>query len=174
MFGKHHTLKQLSGGIAIAVSIAVVAVSSATASTSPRSFITDTLGGSGSAKAVPDVIDRYLTSHAPPAQAPGAAFITDTLGGNGSAKAVPDVVDRYLASHAAPAQAPGGTFITDTLGGNGQPVNDGVTLSKISSSTGSGFDWGNVGIAAGAAAGILLLMLLGTRLRGHKRGVLAA
>ena len=51
MFGMQHTLKQLSGGIAIAAALAVIAVPAASAS----SFITDTLGGNGSPKAQPDV-----------------------------------------------------------------------------------------------------------------------
>ncbi len=120
MFGKHHTLAQLSSGIAVAVSLAVIAVPSAVATTSAP-FITDTLGGNGSARALPDVVDRYIARHAEAqgTEAQGTAFITDTLGGNGSARALPDVVDRYIASHAKPQ---GTAFTTDTLGGNGHPA----------------------------------------------------
>jgi hypothetical protein len=214
MFGKHHTLKQLSGGIAIAASLAVIAVPSAVASTSSRSFITDTLGGNGSAKAVPDAFERYVAIHgAQQTQAQGTRFITDTLGGNGSPKATPDLFERSVAIHewrearaqaraVLAQQAQGTTFITDTLGGNGhakqvrgynpgpyvyggaspavaraiQDVGNGLTAapSVTGGSSGTSFSWGDAGIGAGLAAGLLLLLLAGTRLRTQKRGVLAA
>jgi hypothetical protein len=62
MFGTHRTFKQLSGGIAIAAALAVIAVPTAAAST----FITDTLGGNGSPKAQPDVFERYVATHNAP------------------------------------------------------------------------------------------------------------
>ncbi len=140
MFGKHHTLKQLSTGIAVAASLAVVAAPSAlgahdswyrnavsqSASRPSVTFITDTLGGNGHVtKATSDVLARYVANHAGPAtQVQAYRFITDTLGGNGNvAKATPDVLARYVANHAGPAtQVQGYRFITDTLGGNGQPT----------------------------------------------------
>jgi hypothetical protein len=188
MFGKHHTLRQLAGGIAITASIAVVAVPSAFSSTSPRSgLITDTLGGNGSAKALPDAIDRYVATHgAQPTQVQGMRFITDTLGGNGSAKALPDAIDRYVATHGAQptqVQVQGMRFITDTLGGNGSLktlpnpgayVTGGASPAVVTGdSSSTGFNWGDAGVGAGLGAGLLLLLLVATRLRTHKRGPLA-
>ena len=64
MFGKHHTLKQFSAGVAVAASLAVVAVPSALGA----GFITDTLGGNGH-----------------PQQVQGYRLITDTLAPGGGA-----------------------------------------------------------------------------------------
>lgn len=167
MFGKHHTLKQLAGGIAIAASIAVVAVPSAFSSTSSRSgLITDTLGGNGSAKAVPDVIERYVATHgAQPTQVQGMRFITDTLGGNGHAAPTRGYnPDAYVYGGASPAVA---KAIQDL--GNGRTAAPSVT----GGSGGTSFSWSDAGIGAGLAAGLVLLLLGGTRLRTHhRRGVL--
>ena len=142
MFGKHHTLTRLASGIALAVCLAVVAVPSAFATTSAP-FITDTLGGNGSARALPDVIDRYVAQHA---EAQGTAFITDTMGGNGH-----------------PAQ-PTGSYPNY--------VNAGMSPLAHSASTSTGFSWNAALIGAGLASGVLLLLLGGTRLRTNRRGAL--
>jgi hypothetical protein len=155
MFGKHHTLAQLFSGIAVVAAIAAIAVSSAAAGTSSRSFITDTLGGNGSAKALPDVVDRYIASHtARPVQAPGMTFITDTLGGNGH-----------------PAQ-PTGSYPDYVNGGMSAVVAQSNQVTAPSA--GNGFSWGYTGLAAGLAACLLVLLFCGTRFRTHKRGILAA
>jgi hypothetical protein len=59
MFVSTHTLKRLSGGIAIAAALVAIAVPSALAG----GFITDTLGGNGSAKATPDAFERAVAIH---------------------------------------------------------------------------------------------------------------
>ena len=158
MFGKHHTLRQLIGGIAIVAAVAAIAVSSAAAGTSSRSFITDTLGGNGSAKALPDVVDRYLMRHVDQAQPVGTAFITDTLGGNGH-----------------PAQ-PVGAYPNYINGGMSAAVaqSNEASAPSISAPRGTGFNWGYTGLGAGLAAGLLVLLFGGTRHRTNKRGVLAA
>lgn len=170
MFGKHHTLKQLSGGIAIAASLAVIVVPSAVASTSSRSFITDTLGGNGSSKATPDVFERYVAIHtAQQTQAQGTRFITDTLGGNGSPQATPDLFERSVAIHewhearaqaraVLAQQARSTTLITDTLGGNG-----GTSLAARrydpQAYVNSSFSWTDAGVGAATAAGSMLVLV---------------
>jgi hypothetical protein len=171
MFATQHTLERLSAGLALAAFVAVVAIPSAGA----RTFITDTLGGNGHAKA----------------QSSGIRLITDTLGGNGHAKVqstakAPDALQRYYASihGATPAQVAGGPGRNERA-----YVNAGMTAAVAASNDrapfeapsvsapstgGSGFDWSLTGIGAGIAAGLALLLLLGgTRRRTHKR-VLAA
>lgn len=148
MFGKHNTLTRLSSGIAIAASLAVIAVPSALATTSSRSFSTDTLGGNGSPKAAPDAIGRYVGSHATPQ---GKAFAWDTLGANGQ-----PVRPAVFYSHRQSTPAP--------------PTRE----AAVSSAGGSGFSWGDAGIGAGLAAGVLLLLLAGTRLRTNRRGAIIA
>lgn len=74
----------------------------------------------------------------------GYRFITDTLGGDGH-----------------PHQLMGYRFITDTLGGNGGP-------SAVSVPASSGFNWGDAGIGASAAAGAIFV-LLGTTVVVRRR-----
>ena len=160
MFGKHHMLK-LAGGIATAASIAVVAAPSAlgaqdnwyghavslTQSAHATTFITDTLGGNGHPK---QAVQGYR-------------FITDTLGGNGHAGYNPAA---YVYGGASPAVAKAIQAL-----GNGQTPSPSVG----SSPSGNGFDWGDAGIGAGVAAGLMLLLLGGALLRTNsKRSVLAA
>src|SRR5260370_41140311 len=90
MFGMQHTFKRLSGGIAVAALVAIVAVPSALSMT----VITDTLGGNGSPKAAPDAFERAVAIHNAQ-QNQGVRFITDTLGGNGYPKT--DVFERSVA-----------------------------------------------------------------------------
>jgi hypothetical protein len=59
MFVSNHMLKRLSGGVAVAAVVVVVAVPSAFAG----SFITDTLGGNGYPKATPDAFERAVAIH---------------------------------------------------------------------------------------------------------------
>jgi hypothetical protein len=176
MFGKHHTLKQLSAGVALAASVAVVAVPSAlgmhdswyrnavsqTASRPSVTFITDTLGGNGRVtKATPDVLARYVANHTGPAtQGQGYRFITDTLGGNGQAPQV--------SSYNPQAYVPGGS--SPAVSSAIQALGHGRTASPpVAASTNStGFNWSDAGIGAGMiAAGLLLLC--GTLFRLNKR-----
>jgi len=155
MFGMQHTLKQLSGGIAIAAFLAVVAVPSAFAS----SFITDTLGGNGSPKATPDVFERSVAIHeALQAQAQARAIMAQAQGTRYNPGA-------YVNGGATPAVA---KAIQDL--GNGLTPAPSVT----DGSSGTSFNWGDAGVGAGLTACLLLLLLGGTRLRTHKRGPLAA
>ena len=59
MFASMHTLKRLSGGLAVAAAVVAVVVPSAFAG----GFITDTLGGNGSPKATPDAFERAVAIH---------------------------------------------------------------------------------------------------------------
>jgi len=171
MFGTQHTLKQLFGGIAIAAFLAVVAVPSAFAG----SFITDTLGGNGYPKATPDVFERAVARHEASqvraqqarSQAQGMRFITDTLGGNGYPATKPSGYNpgAYVNGSATPA-------VAQAI----QDLGNGVTPSAPSvtgGSSGTSFNWSDAGIGAGFAAGLLLLLAWGARLRTHnRRGVL--
>ena len=107
MFCKRHTLKQLSVGIAVAASLAVVAVPSA------------------------------LGAH--------DSWYRNAVSQTASRQSVP--------------------FITDTLGGNGHVA---------TGPSGTSFSWGDAGVGAGIAAGLMLLLLGGTRLRMNNRSVLTA
>ncbi len=128
MFCKRHTLKQLSVGIAVAASLAVVAVPSALGA--HDSWYRNAVSQTASRQSVP--------------------FITDTLGGNGNSEQ---------------ATVRGYRFITDTLGGNGHVA---------TGPSGTSFSWGDAGVGAGIAAGLMLLLLGGTRLRMNNRSVLTA
>ena len=173
MFGKHHTLARLSSGIAIAASLAVMAVPSALAAGNTRSFITDTLGGNGSPKAAQDAVDRYLGSHA---TAQGEAFAWDRLGANGqpvrpTSSSPGSYVNAGMSAAVAQSnQAPA----TKTQFNHRQSTQAPPTrTAALSSVGGTGFSWGDAGIGAGLAAGLLLLLLLGAvRLRTSRRGVL--
>jgi hypothetical protein len=196
MFGKQHTLKQLSGGIAIAASLAVIAVPSASATTSSRGLITDTLGGNGSAKAFPDAFGRYVAIHAAQVQrARSTTFITDTLGGNGYPKqAGGSKPVNYVNGGMSPAVAQSnqktfGSTIAQPYNSaayvNGgasptvaqaiQDAGKGLTPSSSPAVTsgGTGFSWGDAGVGAGLAVGLVLLLAAATRLRTHKRVVTA-
>jgi hypothetical protein len=171
MFGNHHMLTRLSSGIAIAASLAVIAVPSALAAGNTRAFITDTLGGNGSAKAAQDAIGRYLGNHV---TAQGKAFAWDRLGANGQpVRPTGSSPDYYVnagmsASVAQSNQAPA----SQTQFNHRQSTPTPPTRA-LSSEGGTGFSWGDAGIGAGLAAGLLLLLLLGAmRLRTSRRGVL--
>ena len=72
--------------LAAVIATALIAASVAFGAGNQRGyvFITDTLGGNGSAKALPAAFKRYAASHGRPASpVQGYSFITDTLGGNG-------------------------------------------------------------------------------------------
>ena len=162
MFGKHLTLK-LSAGLAVAASVAVVAVPSALGA----GFITDTLGGNGHvAKATPDVFERYVAIHAADAQqAQGYRFITDTLGGNGHATRV----SRYNPqAYVHGGASPKVSRAIQALG-YGRTASPSVAASTNSTS----FSWRDAGIGAGmVTAGLLLLLLCGTLLRMNKRSAI--
>ena len=165
MFGTHYTLKQLSRGIAVAASLAVVAAPSAFGAP----FITDTLGGNGHvAKATPDVLARYVANHAGPAtQVQGYRFITDTLGGNGNSTRVSSYNPQAYVYGGA---SPGVSSAIQALG-HGRTASPPVSASP----TGSTFNWGDAAIGGGMVAAGLLLLLLGvTRLRMNKRPAITA
>jgi hypothetical protein len=164
MFGKHHTLKQLSTGIAVAASLAVVAAPSAlgahdswyrnavsqTASRPSVAFITDTLGGN---------------SHSAKATMQGYRFITDTLGGNGkSTQASNYNPQAYVYGGASPA-------VSKAI----QALGHGRTASPpvAASTNDSNFSWGAAGVGGGmVVAGLLLLLLCGTLLRMNRRSAI--
>jgi hypothetical protein len=128
MFGKHHTLKQLSAGVALAASVAVVAVPSA-------------LGMHDS---------WYRNAVSQTASRPSVTFITDTLGGNGQAPQV--------SSYNPQAYVPGGSSpaVSSAIQalGHGRTASPPVAASTNS----TGFNWSDAGIGAGMiAAGLLLL-----------------
>jgi hypothetical protein len=147
MFGKHHTLKHCSVGIAAAASVAVVAVPSALAAH--------------------DTWYRNAVSQA--SVRPSVPFTTDTLGGNGQVTQVRGYDPQaYVYGGASPAVS---KAIQDR--GFGRTASPPVVVASASS--GTSFSWGDAGIGAGIAAGLLLLFLLtGTRLRMHKRSAITA
>ena len=75
-------------------------------------------------------------------------FVTDTLAPGGGT-----------------AETPGYRFISDTLAPGGGVV----TSIQVA----HGFDWSDAGIGAAGTAGLMLLLLGGTRLLSHRRSVLA-
>jgi hypothetical protein len=75
-------------------------------------------------------------------------FVTDTLAPGGGT-----------------AETPGYRFISDTLAPGGGVV--------TSTPVAHGFDWSDAGIGAAGTAGLMLLLLGGTRLLSHRRIVLA-
>ena len=109
-------------------------------------FTTDTLGGSGHAEQAPAV--RFVSDTlAPGGGTPGATFTTDTLGGSGHAE-----------------QAPAVRFVSDTLApGGGTTVAQGATR----------FDWGDAGVGAAAAIGLVLLASVAVVAMSRRRGRLA-
>jgi hypothetical protein len=190
MFGMQHTFKRLSGGIAVAAFVAVVAVPSALSMT----VITDNLGGNGSPKAAPDAFERAVAIHTArqARQVQGVTFITDTLGGNGSPAT--DLFERSVAIREARAAHVQAAAVVKSLRYNpGAYVNGSAsptvakaiqdrgygltsTPSVTGGSTGNGFNWGYAGIGLGLTAGLLLLALLlaGPRPRQPRRSVRTA
>jgi hypothetical protein len=75
-------------------------------------------------------------------------FVTDTLAPGGGT-----------------AETPGYRFISDTLAPGGGVVTSTPVVH--------GFDWADAGIGAAGTAGLMLLLLGGTRLLSHRRSVLA-
>jgi hypothetical protein len=161
-------------------------------------FITDTLGGNGSPKATPDVFERAVAIHEAQqaqsqaravllsqAQVWGTRVITDTLGGNGypatnpsynpgayvNGGMSPEVAKSIQAHHYDPsAYVNGGA--TPAVAQAIQDLGNGVTPSAPSvtgGSSGTSFNWSDAGIGAGLAAGLLLLLAWGARLRTHNR-----
>jgi hypothetical protein len=97
--------------------------------------------------------DTLAGNRARPTQVQGLRLITDTLGGNG---------------HAARGASPSDTKAIQDLG-SGRTAAPSVT----GGSGGFNFSWSDGGIGAGIAAGLLLLLVAGTRLRTYRRrGVL--
>jgi hypothetical protein len=144
MFGKHHTLKQFSAGIAVAATFAVVAVPSA-------------LGAHDS---------WYRNAVSQTASRPSVAFITDTLGGNGGqgTQASNYNPQAYVYGGASPAVSKAIQAL-----GYGRTASPPVAASTNDSN----FSWGAAGVGAGmVAAGLLLLLLCGTLLRMNKRSAI--
>jgi hypothetical protein len=139
-------------------------------------FITDTLGGNGYPKATPDVFERAVAIHEAlqaqsqaravlmaQAQVWGTRLSTDTLGGNGHPATKPS-------GYNPSAYVNGGA--TPTVAQAIQDLGNGVTPSTPSvtgGSSGTSFNWSDAGIGAGFAAGLLLLLAWGARLRTHNR-----
>ena len=171
MFGKHHILTRLSSGIAIAASLAVIAVPSALAAGNTRSFITDTLGGNGSPKAAQDALDRYLGTHA---TAQGEPFAWDRLGANGQpVRPTGSSPDYYVNAGMSAAVAQSNRAPATQTQFNHRQSTQTPPTQALNSAAGTGFSWGDAGIGAGLAAGLLLLLLLAAmRLRTSRRGVL--
>ena len=186
MFGKHTTLTRLSSGIVIAASVAVVAASSAFATPDWYGYYTH---GAGTSSAAPDAVVRYLNAHAGGspkaaqdavdrylgnyATAQGKAFAWDRLGANGLPErptvSSPVHVNAGMSTEVAQSIRPG----DPTQFNNRQPTQAPPITAALSSAGGNGFSWGDAGIGAGLAAGLLLLLLLGAaRLRTSRRGVL--
>ena len=165
-------------------------------------FITDTLGGNGSPKATPDVFERAVAIHEAlqaqaqaravllsQKQAQGMRFITDTLGGNGYPATKPSgynpggyvnggmspEVAKSIQAHRYDPSAYVNGGATPAVAQAIQDLGNGVTSapSVTGGSSGTSFNWSDAGIGAGLAAGLLLLLAWGARLRTHnKRGVL--
>jgi hypothetical protein len=158
MLGKQDTRTQLFGGIALAAFVAVLAVPSAFAGST---FITDTLGGNGTAKVAP---------------AAQSASVKESL----------DAVDRYLGIHAAEVRAAQSTRSTQPYVNGGMSASVATSNDPVSRpatqpivATSSGFNWDDAALGAGltaaglAAAGLILLFLLGNaRRRSHERPAL--
>ncbi len=102
MFVSNHTLKRISGGIAVAAVVVVVAVPSAFAG----GFITDTLGGNGSPKATPDAFERAVAIHN--AQSQGSQTAVQPYVNGGMSAAVATSNDRVRVP-AASVGSTGGT-----------------------------------------------------------------
>ncbi len=166
MFGKHHRLAQLASGIALAACLAVIAVPSALATPDWYGYYTH---GAGTSASAPDVVRRYLAGNAAPTQ--GTAFAWDRLGANGQTVrpssrpadptgSYPDYISAGIAAavesnHVAVQQA------------------QAAQEAPVRVAAGTGFSWPDAGIGAGFAAGLVLLLLVGTmRLRTGRRGVL--
>jgi hypothetical protein len=99
---------------------------------------------------------------ASPALAGPNTFITDTLAPGGSMSLAHKW---FLIEHAdQTAQPQGYRFITDTLAPGGGP-------SVVSVPTGSGFDWADAGVGAGATAGIALMLLGSVRVLNRRNTV---
>jgi hypothetical protein len=94
-------------------------------------------------------------------------FVTDTLAPGGGTAETPGY--RFISDTLAPgggtAETPGYRFISDTLAPGGGVVTSTPVVH--------GFDWADAGIGAAGTAGLMLLLLGGTRLLSHRRSVLA-
>jgi hypothetical protein len=149
MFVSNQMLKRLSRAVAVAALVVALAVPSAFAG----SFITDTLGGNGYPKAMPDAVDRAVAIHNAQAQR---------------------AVDHYLGIHRATQPYVNAGMSAAVATSNDRPP-VGASTGSVGSTGGTGFNWGDAGIGAGLVAGLVLLLLIGApRVRGHKSRVLAA
>ena len=96
-------------------------------------------------------------------------FITDTLGGNGGPRVAlnPTAPNIRQTDPRAAGPSPSYRFITDTLAPGGGAV--------VSARVVGGFDWGDAGIGAAAAAGLMLVLLGSARImQQHRRRFVAA
>ena len=128
----------------IAVAASIAVVGARTAHAAP--FITDTLGGNG---------------HPQVASVQGYRFITDTLGGNGHA------YNRGAYVYGGASQQVGQAI--QSLGKRPSPAPSVVTSTSDASSS-----WRNVGIGAGTAAFLMLLLAGGMLARSNRHRVAAA
>jgi hypothetical protein len=150
MISTHHTLKRLSGGIAVGAVLAALVAPAALARQDDPWFY-NAVAGKKLAPAAPagrhDPWFYNVVAHS--AAGSTATFTTDTLAPGGGA-----------------AQAEQGyRFVTDTLapGGGIVAVSPGV----------QGFDWTDAGIGAGGSVGLILVLLGGSRVLSQRRSALA-
>jgi hypothetical protein len=151
MISTHHTLKRLSGGIAVAAVLAALVAPAALARQDDPWFYNAVAGKNLVQAASAGRHDPWfynVVAHS--VAGSNATFTTDTLApGGGSAQ----------------AQAQGYRFVTDTLAPGGGIV-------AVSPSA-PGFDWSDAGIGAGGTIGLIVILLGGTRLMSQRRGPLA-
>ena len=140
-------------------------------------LITDTLGGNGQPKT--DVFERSVAIHEAQqamsqARAIAQGYVSPVPYVNGGMSA--KVAESFQAHHYDPAAYVNGgaspqvaKAIEDR--GFGRTVTPSVTGGSNGTSS---FNWGDAGLGAGLAAGLLLLLLGGNKLRGNRRSVLTA
>jgi hypothetical protein len=149
MISTHHTLKRLSGGIAVGAVLAVLVAPAALARQDDPWFYNAVAGKKVALVASAGQQDPWfynVVAHS--VAGSNAAFTTDTLAPGGGS-----------------AQAQGYRFVTDTLapGGGVVAVSPGI----------QGFDWADAGIGAAGTVGLLLILVGGTRLLSQRRSALA-
>jgi hypothetical protein len=167
MISTHHTLTRLARGIAVAALVAVLTAPAALAKQDPWfNYATSISAGESNATFItPQNRDLaggsyYNQTALPkPVQAPQAP-----AAGGATPPAAPPPVDA-LAPGGGSARVQGYRFVTDTLAPGGGIV-------AVAPAT-PGFDWTDAGIGAAGTAGLMLILLGGTRRLTHRRNVLA-
>jgi hypothetical protein len=149
MISTHHTLKRLSGGIAVAAVLAALVAPAALARQDDPWFYNAVASKNLVQAASAGRHDPWFyNAVAHSVAGSNATFTTDTLAPGGGS-----------------AQAQGYRFVTDTLAPGGGIV-------AVSPSA-RGFDWSDAGIGAGGTIGLMVILLGGTRLMSQRRSPLA-